>query len=153
MVFCPKCSIIVTLNTSNREVCHGHLCYKLWSNGQSIRPIYIIQVRESAGNIWKCGIKDRGVRRPRAPCPTMLSLVYTSVADCRRQSPTVLSLEQATTGVIASCRSNALELSESINDKQSPDRTTKWSIHGIQIQMQIRIRIQISSLSCIYTEK
>ena len=37
--------------------------------------------------------------------------------------------------------------------KQSPDRTTKWSIHGIQIQMQIRIRIQISSLSCIYTEK
>ena len=27
-----------------------------------------------------------------------LSLVYTSVADCRRQSPTVLSLEQATTG-------------------------------------------------------
>ena len=29
--------------------------------------------------------------------------------------------------------------------KQSPDRTTKWSIHGIQIQMQIRVRIQISS--------
>ena len=47
----------------------------------------------------------------------MLSLVYTSVADCRRQSPTVLSLEQATTGVIASCRSNALELSESINSR------------------------------------
>ena len=44
-----------------------------------------------------------------------LSLVYTSIANCRRQSPTVLSLEQATTGVIASCRSNALELSESIN--------------------------------------
>ena len=37
--------------------------------------------------------------------------------------------------------------------KQSPDRTTKWSIHGIQIQMQIRIRIQIPLLSCIYTEK
>ena len=37
--------------------------------------------------------------------------------------------------------------------KQSPDRTTKWSIHGIQIEMQIRIRIQISLLSCIYTEK
>ena len=27
--------------------------------------------------------------------------------------------------------------------KQSPDRTTKWSIHGIQIQMRIQIRIQI----------
>ena len=37
--------------------------------------------------------------------------------------------------------------------KQSSDRTTKWSIQGIQIQMQIRIRIQISLLTCIYTEK
>ena len=37
--------------------------------------------------------------------------------------------------------------------KQSPDRTTKWSIHGIQIQMQNRIRIQISLLTCIDTEK
>ena len=42
-----------------------------------------------------------------------ISLVYTSVTNCRRQSPTVLSLEQATMCVIASCRSNALELSES----------------------------------------
>ena len=56
-------------------MCRGNLRYKLWSNGQSIRPIYIIQVRESAGNIWKCGIKDRGVRRSRASCPTML-LIY-----------------------------------------------------------------------------
>ena len=44
---------------------------------------------------------------------------YTSVADYRRQSPTVLSLEQATTGVVASCRSNALELSESINSRST----------------------------------
>ena len=35
--------------------------------------------------------------------------------------------------------------------KQSLDRTTKWSIYGIQMQMQIRIRIQISSLSWMAT--
>ena len=34
--------------------------------------------------------------------------------------------------------------------KQSPDRTAKWSVHGIEIQMQIQIRIQISWLTCIY---
>ena len=37
--------------------------------------------------------------------------------------------------------------------KKSPDRTAKWSIHGIQIQMRIQIRIQISLLTSIYTEK
>ena len=37
--------------------------------------------------------------------------------------------------------------------KQSPDRTAKWSIHGIQIQMRIQARIQISWLTCIYNEK
>ena len=37
--------------------------------------------------------------------------------------------------------------------KKSPERTTKWSIHGIQIQMRIQMRIQISLLTCIYTEK
>ena len=50
-----------------------------------------------------------------------ISLVYTSVTNCRRQSPTVLSLEQATMCVIASRRSNALELSESKNS-----RPTEW---------------------------
>ena len=30
--------------------------------------------------------------------------------------------------------------------KQSPDRMTKWSIHGIQIQMRIQIRMQFSLL-------
>ena len=34
--------------------------------------------------------------------------------------------------------------------KQSPDRTAKWSVHGIEIQMQIQIRIQTSWLTCIY---
>ena len=58
----------------NIEVCHWNLCYKLCSNG-SIRQVFIIQIRESAGSIWKCGIKDRGVRRTRAPCPSM-SLPY-----------------------------------------------------------------------------
>ena len=70
-----------------------------------------------------------------------ISLVYTSVTNCRRQSPTVLSLEQATMCVIASRRSNALELSESIKC------TTKWSIHGIKIQMRIQMRIQVSLLT------
>ena len=37
--------------------------------------------------------------------------------SCRRQLPTVLSLEQATTGVIASCRQNALKSSASINSR------------------------------------
>ena len=31
--------------------------------------------------------------------------------------------------------------------KQSPNRTTKWSIHGIKIQMRIQMRIQVSLLT------
>ena len=75
------------------------------------------------------------------------SLVYTSVADCRRWSPTLFSLEQATTGAFAICRPNALEYFAGMNSLPTYQQTD-----GIQIQMRIHNRIQFL-LTCIYTGK
>ena len=69
-----------------------------------------------------------------------LSLVYTPVADCRRQSPTVLSLEQATTGAIASCCPNALKSSASINRRPTERQNDPYKEFNFKCEIKFEFK-------------